>query len=280
MLLGRPAVYADRIKRELVKRGATLGQASEYVATCKRYERLSKGNGALHHALPKHCGWWKQYQHNKWNLVKIDWALHVALHAYLCFIFPKNSSLSRALGMTASSRRLDSPKKRRHQADVIARYANGETLAQIANSLRVSPTAIKGWILAGGGKMRTNAEAKTRLQRENYEERVVGWYQNGDSVTRIGKRLKISPWVIRRWLLSWGIKPRNWSQQARFKREPHKVEVIRRYLGGEKQADIGRSFGVNACAIHTWLRVWGVKKMSCSERTKRAWKSRRAQASR
>jgi hypothetical protein len=70
------------IKKELVRRGATKEQAEGYITLLKTFEKQSKGEGQVHHALPQNCGWWERIAEGEWNKVIVKKHLHVALHAY------------------------------------------------------------------------------------------------------------------------------------------------------------------------------------------------------
>jgi len=69
------------IVKALVEHGATKDEADFYLENVERTGKLSEGVvGHLHHILPRHCGWWNEYENSSWNKVRVSWPYHILLH--------------------------------------------------------------------------------------------------------------------------------------------------------------------------------------------------------
>lgn len=196
-----------RIKKELRAHGATPAQAKGYVSLVKKFERQSAGVGEVHHILPK--AEWKRFRRCRWNLVRVHWGLHVALHGYLVSMFPGDDKLLAGLRASTMRRRTDSQKKRRFKDRIVKWYQAHRSAEWISERAGVSPGIVWAWLRSWGVKTRSLSEAFTLPQKEKFKAQIIRWRIAGKTSDWIAKKIKVSQTTIWRWLHEWGVPTRS-----------------------------------------------------------------------
>jgi hypothetical protein len=251
---------ARKIIFELSIRGVAHTKAKQYISLVEQFEKDSDNKGELHHILPKNAGWWRKYSTEKWNLVLVSWHYHVALHAYLAYLFPENRSMKRALRATTLLKRLTSKKVLQNKERIIRWYKSGKSLEWIAKQIGYkSACGLSKHLWSWGVQLRSGT-APTSPKKEKYKSWIIKQYLRGWTVRRVGSAIGISGTTICIWLRSWGVeirKPKDrklWSKKLCFK-----SRMMSWYESGKSAKWISKRVRVDVSTVFQWLKDWGVK---------------------
>ncbi len=253
-----------KVVLELISCGASRKQALDYIRLIKQFEKQSKNQGEYHHILPRNCGWWKMHEKAKWNLARVEWRLHIALHAYLSYVFPKNTRLAAALIGSALRSRKDSGKKIKYKKQVILWRQQKKSARWIANKIGIkSPCSIHRWLRSWGISPFPPGTLSTSPKKELFKEKIINWYSREErSLLWISKQVGITPSVINTWLGSWGIDLRGHFDP---RKQRLKKKIIALYKKGYSTIKIEDVLGVKSGTIWKWLRFWNIKMRTHSE---------------
>jgi hypothetical protein len=250
-------ISAAQIFEQLLSRGATAAQAGRYINLIRKFERESSGKGELHHILPKNSGWWKRFENTKWNHARVEWHLHIALHAYLAHIFPENNKLLDALRATTMRRH----KNDRHRTQIIRWYQNGKTGAWIAKRIGVRACTIINRLHRWGVSVRPSGHSVVAAKLQKQKHKIIQWYVNRQSTMWIAKRVDSSERTIARYLKIWGIKVRSCCE-VRFldHLNAHRKEIVDWYSNRKTAQWMGEKMGVSKSTIYKYLTIQGVER--------------------
>ena len=244
--------------------GAARRQAQDYVRLIVKFEKESRGNGEDHHILPRNCGWWKKYEKSKWNLVRVEWTLHIALHAYLSYILPENTRLAAALIGSALRTRKDSVKKLKYKKQVISWRLQKKSARWIANKIGIkSPCSIHRWLRSWGIQPFPPGTIRTSPKKAKFKEQIINWYRDEEKpLLWISKKINITSSVIGTWLDSWGVELRGYIDP---RKQMFKKQIIKLYKRGLSTEKVGKILDIKGATIWKWLKFWGVKTRGHSE---------------
>jgi transposase len=257
------------VRRELIRHGATRAQAKMYCDLVDLYVDLSKQDRVTerHHILPRQSGWWKKYEHAKWNIATVSWQLHGSLHAVLCHIFPTNEALFKAARIT-SSRFRGNEKKLRLKPEIIRLYQAGKSSLQIAKKFGLAGGTVRNWVRDWGVVLRTLNEATSLRhvgdRKSKHKNEIIRLYQAGRNTVQVGKNFGLTSSTIFIWLREWGIPLRTRTEaislrQVGNRKSKRKDEIILLYRAGKSADQIGKKFGLSESTILRWLREWGFR---------------------
>lgn len=250
----------EKIVTQLLIRGATAEQARGYVDLMHRFEHESDGEGELHHILPRNSGWWKRFENMKWNLTQVEWHLHIALHSYLCHIFPRNSRLLAGLRMTTLKKRTESIKRLRYKQRILSWYEKGRSAPWIAERVGSSTSLVYGTLRNSGATIRTQSESITSPKKKKFKSWIIEQYQKGNTAASIGKRVGVTGSTICCWLHFWriAVRPQGFSKYF-IRLQRLKPRIIKLYQRHRSTYKVGKAFGFHPQVIGHALKSWGIK---------------------
>lgn len=250
-----------RVVSELRKHGATREQALGYVRLAKQFEKESKELGELHHLLPANCGWFKIFKNCKWNLVRITWAAHICLHAYLMHLFKENRRLAQAVIAVSMRRNPGNPKKHKFKNKIIKWYELGDPYRIIAKRVGVSPWSIIDWLKKWGIKTQLKRENAVPLLRTKLrlKLKIIRLYKNGARTRELAKMVGCNSITIWLWLRKWNVAKNRAEAHSDYRKEKLKHKIIKYYNQGKSFRWIGKKLGIHKCTLPIWLTHYGIK---------------------
>lgn len=142
-----------------------------------------------------------------------------------------------------------------HDAEIAELYQQGLTTYEIGKRFGVSPTPVTRALKRHGVPLRSGGKPPNWAGTPEGRVQVVAWYQGGDSIQTIGKRLRCDFGKIISILEEEGVKRRPHGAEIRAFTDEQAVQVAEEYEAGAKLTDLAAKY----CTSHVTIRNYLVK---------------------
>lgn len=171
--------------------------------------------------------------------------------------------------------------------DLIALYASGKTLEQLAHIFHADTRTLKSVILANGGTIRRVGE-RIPKPLPDWLDTAVNRYQAGEGLASLAREYHVRQSKIKEWLQERDIPIRNftegatlavqakgaeWRSQRGQKGAPKREmklpisdeELAQRYINGESEKALAEALHASRSVISRHLQIMGIERRTASE---------------
>ena len=148
------------------------------------------------------------------------------------------------------------------EQEICRRYEVGENLAQLAEALGASTSAIAAAIRRQGGEVRTVSQAG-RTFSDQQEAEICRRYRDGENTIHLEEAFGVNRSTIFRILSRNGVKTRSRKETQGGLSDSQEAEVCGRYLKGDSSPVLAKEMGVSSHAILSILGRHGIERRDC-----------------
>lgn len=127
------------------------------------------------------------------------------------------------------------------------RYVQGRTDEEIAGEVKRHPTTIASW-------RKKNNLAKNSPERSPENRERARLYDLGMNDAEIGQARGVTKEAILYWRRGRGLPPQERKPKARTTPTARELDIVARVAAGERQEDVGRSYGISRQRVSTLLK--------------------------
>jgi len=159
-------------------------------------------------------------------------------------------------GMPRGAKPRFTPEQDKQIADL---YQQGLTTYQIGERFGASPTPVTNALKRQGIPLRHGGKQPNWEGTPEQRAQVVAWYQAGDAIQTIGRRLRCRWETIIQALEDAGIERRPFGADSRAFTDDQIPEIAREYEAGARLTELGEKYGTSGVTIKNYLVGYGLK---------------------